>query len=116
MKCYLVRHGQDDDSVRGGWSDSSLTDIGVFQVKRLANELSSNQNAHFGMIYTSNLVRAKQTADILSEALHVPVKELSIFREVNNGLLAGMKNTLAAERYPDLYWNMMEWDQSYFDI
>ena len=27
MICYLVRHGKDDDSVRGGWSDYSLTKV-----------------------------------------------------------------------------------------
>lgn len=113
MRCYLVRHGQDDDTVRGGWSASPLTDNGFIQVRRLANELSSNINVHIGMIYTSDLVRARQTADILSEALHVPIKELPVFREVNNGLLAGMKNTIAAKRYPELYWNMMGWDRSY---
>lgn len=26
MKIYIARHGQDDDSVRGGWSDCSLTE------------------------------------------------------------------------------------------
>ena len=113
MRCYLVRHGQDDHSVRGGWSASPLTDIGILQVSQLAEKITSDRDAHFGMIYTSDLVRAKQTADILSEAMQIPVKELSVFREVNNGVLAGMKNKLAAERYPDLYWNLLDWDQAY---
>lgn len=29
MICYLVRHGKDDDSVRGGWSKSPLSDEGI---------------------------------------------------------------------------------------
>ena len=29
MKIYIARHGQDDDSVRGGWSDCLLTDLGL---------------------------------------------------------------------------------------
>lgn len=29
MICYLVRYGQDDDSVRGGWSDCPLTELGI---------------------------------------------------------------------------------------
>lgn len=25
MTCYLLRHGKDDDTLRGGWSDAPLT-------------------------------------------------------------------------------------------
>lgn len=41
MICYLVRHGQDDDSVRGGWSDCTLTELGIQQSIELANNLSN---------------------------------------------------------------------------
>lgn len=42
MKCYLVRHGKDDDSVRGSWSVAPLTEQGIEQIKVLANNLASN--------------------------------------------------------------------------
>ena len=35
------------------------------------------------------------------------------FREVNNGILAGMKNDLAAETFPGLYWNTLDWEERY---
>lgn len=113
MTCYLVRHGKDDDSVRGGWSSSPLTDVGFAQVNHLAAKISSICKTKIGMIYTSDLLRAKQTADIISAALQVPVEEIPAFREVNNGELAGMDNFLASERYPNLYWNTLQWDQHY---
>ena len=96
MICHLIRHGKDDDSVRGGWSASPLTDTGVAQVERLAAQIASDSTADIGMIFTSD-----------------PVREMPAFREANNGELAGMSNTVAAEQYPGLYWNMLEWDQPY---
>lgn len=113
MMCYLIRHGKDDDSVRGGWSNSPLTSEGRMQVNNLAVKLTSRDDLNIGMIYTSDLLRAIQTADILSVALSAPVTELPEFRESNNGILAGMDNVLAAERYPGLYWSNLSWEQAY---
>ena len=112
MKCYLVRHGSDDDTVRGGWSSSPLTDEGVAQVETLATRLLVN-GTKISNIYTSDLPRAKQTADILAKALKLPVTELSQFRETNNGVLAGMNNEKAKILYPGLYWGALDWEQSY---
>ncbi len=115
MICYLVRHGKDDDSVRGGWSNSPLTADGVKEVEQLAAQILSASKMGVGIIYTSDLTRAKQTAKILSSALSVPVIEMPEFRETNNGVLAGMNNQLADQRYPGLYWNTLGWEQSYPD-
>lgn len=40
MKIYITRHAQDDDSVRGGWSENSLTDLGVLEPNSLGIEQS----------------------------------------------------------------------------
>lgn len=102
MTCYLVRHGKDDDTVRGGWSDASLTEEGIAQVKQLAQKIK-NDNLEVEMIFASDLQRA----------IDIPITYLPAFREVNNGDLAGMKNELAKIKYPGLYWNTLEWDQHY---
>lgn len=115
MICYLVRHGKDDDTVRGGWSNAPLTSVGVEQVKRLASKIVINSTMKVGKIYTSDLLRARQTADILSAAINIPVIEMPVFRETNNGLLAGMDNRIAEQRYPGLYWGTLEWEQHYPD-
>ncbi len=113
MICYLVRHGKDDDSVRGGWSDSPLTTEGIQQVERLVAEIRSARKLEIGIIYTSDLPRAKQTAAIVSSALSVPIIEMPEFRETNNGILAGMNNQIAAEQYPGLYWSALDWEECY---
>ena len=112
MICYLVRHGKDDDTVRGGWSQQPLTDEGKAQTDELANFVQKS-NLEIKHIYSSDLQRAMQTAQPVSDKLHLPVIPMPEFREVNNGDLAGMKNHLASKLYPGLYWSTLEWEQRY---
>lgn len=114
MFCYLVRHGRDDESIRGGWSQHGLTQDGQAQARTLAAYIRKN-NDSLGIrhIFTSDLRRAVQTAEPIAEALDLSVIPMPGFREVNNGALAGMKNDVAMERYPGLFWNQMEWEQKY---
>lgn len=113
MICYIVRHGKDDNAVRGGWSNAPLTEEGVSEVKAFAEKLSLNPTLNITDIFSSDLLRAKQTAEIISSKLHIEVQFLPLFREVNNGVLAGMKNDIAKEKYPTLFWNTLEWDECY---
>lgn len=112
MICYLVRHGQDDDTVRGGWSDASLTSDGFAQAKCLADQIQ-REHVPIDRIYSSDLKRARQTAEVLAEQLDIPICFRPEFRETNNGDLAGMKHELANERYPGLYWNTLGWNERY---
>lgn len=114
MICMLARHGKDDESVRGGWSQHSLSEEGMKQARELAGRLLAQKNSYsLSRIYSSDLVRAAQTAQIVGDRLGLAVTLLPDFREVNNGLLAGMKNDLAEDRFPGLYWNQLAWEQTY---
>ena len=112
MICYLVRHGKDDDTVRGGWNEQPLTDEGKAQAGELASFV---QRSDLGIkyIYSSDLLRVIQTAQRVADKLHLPIIPMPEFREVNNGDLAGMKNDLASKLYPGLYWNTLGWEQRY---
>lgn len=110
MICYLVRHGQDNETRRGGWSEKPLTEEGIRQAEALADKMCG---LAIGSVYSSDLGRAMQTAKVLADKLHLPVVPLPQFREVNNGDLAGMKNSLALEQYPGLFWNQLDWEQRY---
>lgn len=112
MICYLVRHGKDDDTVRGGWSQQSLTDVGKAQADELANFVQKS-DLEIKHIYSSDLQRAMQTAQSVADKLHLPIIPMQEFREVNNGDLAGMKNDLESKLYPGLYWNTLGWEQRY---
>lgn len=110
-KIYLVRHGADDETIRGGWSNHSLTAEGTEQAKLLADFVEWNLPVQ--RIYASDLARAMETAEPVAEALGLEIIPLPQFRETNNGELAGMKHKLACEKYPGLYWNTLGWDEKY---
>jgi len=114
MTCYLVRHGKDNDTVRGGWSNSNLSPEGTLQVKHLSEHIVQHKNElKIEGLFSSDLPRAVQTAMPISKMLNLEIQLLPDFRETNNGLLAGMPNDIANEKYPNLYWGTLEWSEPY---
>jgi len=100
--------------VRGGWSKQGLTAEGKQQAKELANDIFAKR-CELGItkIFSSDLPRATETANPIAHALGLSVTKLPQFRETNNGILAGMPNELALEKYPGVFWNTLEWDEAY---
>lgn len=109
---YLVRHGHHPEGFRGGWSQHSLSHLGRVQASRLADRLLS-EDARVDTLISSDLPRAKETAEILGSALNIPLSLTGEWREVNNGELAGMPNDQVEARYPGLYWSSLEMNQAY---
>ena len=64
----LMRHGADDDSRLGGWSDASLSQKGRDQVEKSCKLIDEN-NFNIKNIYSSDLPRARETAEIVSQRL-----------------------------------------------
>ena len=112
MTIYLVRHGKDDETIRGGWSNHELMPVGVEQVNKLAKEMVA-ANINIDYIYSSDLQRTKETSEILSKYLKCSIEYNAGLRETNNGDLAGMKHELANEKYPGLYWSSLAYDECY---
>lgn len=109
---YLIRHGQDDNTVLGGWSMSGLIDEGIKQAKTAA-EIIAQENHSIQSIYSSDLPRAAETASIIGNRLGLDINFLPEFREMNNGLLAGIPRTEAAVKYPDLCYGNLQWDECF---
>ena len=76
MKIWLIRHGAEDGSVRGGWSKTPLTEEGRAQSLTAAERLAKEPDADIARIFSSDLLRAAQTARIISDRLSVPVAYL----------------------------------------
>lgn len=112
MTIYLVRHGKDDETIRGGWSNHGLMPVGVEQVNELAKTMVA-ANINIDYIHSSDLQRAKETSEILSKYLKCSIEYNAGLREANNGELAGMKHELANEKYPGLYWSSLAYDECY---
>lgn len=107
---YLMRHGKDDETRFGGWSAFGLTDAGRIQVEKSAEALVGKGISH---IFSSDLPRARETAEIAGKKLSLDVSLLPEFREVNNGVLAGMPKEKASENYPGLYFASLGFDEPY---
>lgn len=70
----IVRHGQAENNVNeeiSGWSDPSLTEIGVKQSDVVAERLFREISRQDVVLYTSPLKRAYETAEIIGKLLNV---------------------------------------------
>lgn len=114
MTIYLIRHGQDDEAVRGGWSQSSLSPEGIRQAQELANKVYAlRKTMKISRVFASDLPRALETAQPIANLLQLEEELLPEFREMNNGSLAGMPNEEADRDYPSFHWSQMDWDEPY---
>ncbi|MDT2840886.1 histidine phosphatase family protein [Vagococcus carniphilus] len=113
MNLYLVRHGQDNENVRGGWCNHGLIEEGIEQSKVLGNSLA---DIFFDEVYSSDLNRAVETTKIILKMQKNKSNNIVYtdkLREINNGLLAGMKNEVAEKEYPGLYYGSLEFNENY---
>ena len=70
---YVVTHAQSLHHVQdltGGWYDTSLTEKGVIQAEKLAEFLYGEIGIPGIPIYSSDLKRAFETADIIARPFH----------------------------------------------
>lgn len=114
MAIYLVRHGRDDEGYRGGWSQRGLNTEGYKQSEKLGRYLKENRSTYnIHCIISSDLPRALDTAGELANELGIPAEPSSDWREMNNGIIAGMPNEIVDERYPGLYFSGLRMDERY---
>jgi len=90
MRIFLVRHGETDHNknrIIMGHLPSPLNETGKKQSKILAEELKEKG---IQGIYSSDLVRAAETAEIISSELNLPVNYTDKLREHTLGDLDGV--------------------------
>ena len=84
---YLIRHGLDDESMIGGWSDVSLTEDGKVQVENATKFL---KNISFEKIISSDIKRAKETSLIINKEFNKEIIYTKKLREQNKGDYNGL--------------------------
>ena len=84
----LVRHGETDWNREGRWqghSDTHLNEIGRAQAERVAGELDG-----VDVVYSSDLARARETAEIIAGRSGLPVRLDARLRERSFGAWEGL--------------------------
>jgi broad specificity phosphatase PhoE len=106
-RLYLIRHGQSAGNAEGrfgGHGPTPLSDLGVQQAEATAKQLAKEG---VNAIYSSDLHRALQTADLLSKLAGIPVRSRSAFRERNVGVLEGLTFDESRETFPQDYYALV---------
>lgn len=101
MKLLIIRHGESEADildVHEGRADFELTERGHRQAEAMSEYVS--QNYRIVKIHHSPLKRAVQTAEHLALKSQVPLIPDEHLMEFNNGLIAGLKHSVADEKYP----------------
>ncbi len=101
MRLVLVRHGEtiwNEEQRLQGATDVPLSERGRAQAARLAGRLAAEP---FVAIYSSDLLRASETAAILAAAHDLPVQHDPRLREQSKGIWEGLTWEEVEARYPD---------------
>ena len=101
-RLFLIRHGRsvwNADHRIQGQADPPLDGVGREQARRLAERLREDAPV---TLYTSPLQRAQETAEIVGEALGVPVVPDERLKEYDVGAITGLTWAQIEERYPEV--------------
>jgi probable phosphoglycerate mutase len=99
----LARHGETDWNRAGRWqghNDQPLNDLGQAQARALAAHLAGTT---VDLLYSSDLVRARQTASAVEAATGLEARIEPELREVDVGEWVGCNREEARERDPAWY-------------
>ena len=106
----LIRHGQSQGNAErrfGGHSPTPLSERGRSQAEATARALAAEK---FAALYSSDLLRAVETAEPLARAVGLEIRQTSAFRERSVGQMEGLTFEEAAELYPDEYGALLRRD------
>lgn len=100
MKLIAIRHGEAEWNIQGremGQLDSPLTLRGGEQARAIARRLKT---APFDLIYTSDLGRAVQTAEIIAAACRKEILIDTGLRERHMGIFQGLTIAEMRDKFP----------------
>jgi len=112
----LVRHGQSEWNLKNlftGWRDIGLTDKGIAEGRAAGRKLKA-LGLRFDVAYTSALVRAQDTLDLMLEELgqrNIPVIKDLALNERDYGDLSGLNKDDARKKWGEEQVHV--WRRSY---
>ena len=99
----LIRHGETEWNSQQrmqGHSNSDLSSVGQAQIQALGQWM---KNVPFDLIYSSDSLRAKQTAEAITQFSGHELKIDLRLREKNLGVFEGLTSEEARERHPEVF-------------
>lgn len=111
MELLLIRHGQSKGNANDivqGHLDEGLSGLGLEQAAKLSNYFNTGD---LTAIYSSDLGRAKQTAEPTSKKLGLKINLDPDLREAGFGIWEGMTFAEVKEKYKDEY---SKWHENYY--
>ena len=109
----LVRHGETDWNAQGriqGNLDLPLNSNGIAQARAAARGLV---DAGIELIYSSDLARARQTAEAAAQHTGLPLIFCVELRERRYGIFEGLTYDEVKRRFPDVYTRYRSRDSAY---
>jgi len=109
-RVLLVRHGESRGNAErrfGGHSPTPLSELGHRQAEATARALARERVT---AIYSSDLLRAVQTAEPLARATGLEVTRTAALRERSVGLMEGLTSEEAAAAHPEEYAALLRRD------
>ena len=105
MNLILIRHGQSEWNALNqftGWKDPGLTSKGVEEARN-AGKIINNLKINFDLVFTSALLRAQNTAEIILKEINQPLSTIKnqALNERNYGDLAGLNKDDARKKWGD---------------
>jgi 2,3-bisphosphoglycerate-dependent phosphoglycerate mutase len=98
----LLRHGESVGNAEGyhqGQAEFPLTEKGCAQANALAN-VWLKEGIIFDQAISSPQSRARETAEIITAALKLPLEFDKLWMERDNGILAGLRFEEVRQKYP----------------
>ncbi len=99
----LIRHGETEWNSQKrmqGHSNSDLSSVGQAQIQALGQWM---KNVPFDLIYSSDSLRAKQTAEAITQFSGNELQFDQRLREKNLGVFEGLTSEEARERHPEVF-------------
>jgi 2,3-bisphosphoglycerate-dependent phosphoglycerate mutase len=101
---WLIRHAESTgnrDGVLQGQEDLPLSPLGLRQARAVADRLGkSHRKTAFVALYTSDLERARETADSVGMACNLTPQLDKRLREIDTGQWSGLTTREIASRFP----------------
>jgi probable phosphoglycerate mutase len=124
MKVYFVRHGESVGNAGGlhQTTDMPLSEVGFAQAVRIAERL---RKFKIDIIFASPVIRARETAEVISKNLNVPIEQWDELTEVKGPSEIGGKpvkdpeafkiKKLIRENYSKVNWKYSD-EENYEEI